>query len=112
MAVKTDKAIKSFALEIMGAEARTRIFTELPGQRFATAIVGTQMAQKMPDKQIPAECHFTFQEAIDLALRMFVSDPELAINPDPHARVKLAGMVLYLAGTIGAIDGFNIDAAA
>lgn len=103
MAKKTKgNTVSTFALELVGADNKMRIFAEHEDQVFSLSVVPIELARKMPERPIKPECQFTFQEALELAAMGFTGDP--AIGDDRYARQKLSGMVIYLASLMGMTD--------
>lgn len=94
--------LASFALEIKTADNLMRIFAEHADQTFTISLVPVQLAKKLPERPIKPNVQFSFQEALELAAKGFVDDP--SFGDDKAARIKICGMVLYLATAMGATD--------
>lgn len=94
--------VASFALEIKTADNLMRIFAEHEDQQFTISITPTKLAKEMPNRPIKPQVQFSFQDCLELAAKGFTDDP--SFSDDKSARVKICGMVLYLATAIGATD--------
>lgn len=102
MAEKKGNTIGAFALEVKTMENSIRVFAEHPGQRFSISIVPMNVAKEFPDRPIKPNVEFDFQNVMKLAADSFTGAKEA--GDDRDARVKLSGMLLYLAHQIGALD--------